>query len=228
MTSLPTKQEAYALNNKVTYTSANTNIATVDTAGFVRSVSRGSTIITVSNGLYSNTVAFTATDINQPLSGTSDPNLVIGGTAKYTAGNMDPVGQGFLQLTAATGWQVGYAYFKQSFTLASDIVVNFDFAFWGGTDLRAADGLGIALQDATVPFAMGQAGGAFGYCGGMPGGYVGIMMDEYGSFCRACGTAYPGPPGSLACDNTITIRGSVSGFGNGNPGDTTSAYSYPW
>ena len=60
---------------------------------------------------------------------------------------------------------------------------------------------------------------------GISGGYVGIGDNEYGNFSNPTEGRYLGPG---AYPNTVTIRGSVVGFGGGAIGDTINASSYPW
>ena len=60
---------------------------------------------------------------------------------------------------------------------------------------------------------------------GISGGYAGIGVDEYGNFSNPTEGRYLGHG---ADPNTVTVRGSVVGFGGGAIGQTTSTTSYPW
>jgi uncharacterized repeat protein (TIGR01451 family)/fimbrial isopeptide formation D2 family protein len=173
---------------------------------------------------------------------TNATGWVLGGTptSSLLTGNgaIDPVGSGWLRLTNNSGNQTGYAYNTTSFDLSQGLLVQFDYATWGGT---GADGYSIYLFDAGVsPFNIGAFGGSLGYAqklstatcnpvtpsvAGISGGYVGIGVDEYGNFAYGCEGRYNGA--SLIA-NTVTIRGSVVGFGGGTIGSTLSATSYPW
>lgn len=234
----------------VTYSSSNTSVATVNSTGFLLGVADGSTNIVVSSGYYSNTATYYASKIDQPLTST-DPNIGLGGSAAFTGtGTIDPVGSGWLRITSSTTQQAGYAYLKKPFSLNSDITIDFDFAMWGGN--TGADGMGVFMADANVAQTVGAPGGSLGYCYsgasavGMSGAYAGIMLDEWGGFCTACSTRPPSTP-SGTCQNTVTIRGSVYGFGmilqaifgascnanavfsgDGAAGLTLSSSSYPW
>ena len=129
------------------------------------------------------------------------------------------------------------------FDLSQGLLVEFDYATWGGT---GADGYSVYLFDAGVvnpgpgPFNIGAFGGSLGYAqklststcnppattvAGISGGYIGIGVDEYGNFAYGCEGRYLG--NSLIA-NTVTVRGSVVGFGNGTVGQTTGTTSYPW
>jgi uncharacterized repeat protein (TIGR01451 family) len=184
--------------------------------------------------------------INAPMTGTDQTNWQVGGnpTSALLTGNgtIDPVGSGWLRLTNNSGNQTGYAYNTTPFDLSQGLLVQFDYATWGGT---GADGYSVYLFDAGVPspgpgFVIGAFGGSLGYaqklstatCNppattvpGITGGYVGIGVDEYGNFAYGCEGRYLG--NSLQA-NTVTIRGSVVGFGGGLVGSTQGATSYPW
>ncbi|MGA3279857.1 MAG: hypothetical protein ABSD50_02605 [Smithella sp.] len=184
--------------------------------------------------------------INAPMTGTDQTNWVLGGnpTSSLLTGNgtIDPVGSGWLRLTNNSGNQTGYAYNITPFDLSQGLLVQFDYATWGGS---GADGYSVYLFDAGVPspgpgFVIGAFGGSLGYaqklstatCNppattvpGITGGYVGIGVDEYGNFAYGCEGRYLG--NSLQA-NTVTIRGSVVGFGNGAIGSTQGTTSYPW
>jgi len=185
--------------------------------------------------------------INAPMTGSSSSGWVLWGNpnpAILTGGTIDPAGSGWLRLTDNEGNQTGYAYNTTPFDLSQGLLVQFDYATWGGT---GADGYSVYLFDAGVPspgpgFVIGAFGGSLGYAqklstatcnppaatvDGITGGYVGIGVDEYGNFAYGCEGRYLG--NSLQA-NTVTVRGSVVGFGvpSGNVGQTTSTTSYPW
>ncbi|MFA5516571.1 MAG: hypothetical protein WDA20_09820 [Desulfuromonadales bacterium] len=177
--------------------------------------------------------------INAPMTDTNPNGWVLGGTPNSATltgdGVTDPVGDGWLRLTNNTGNQTGYAYNDTtSFTLQGGLIIQFDYVTWGG---NGADGYSIYLFDANVPtFNIGAFGGSLGYAQKLPptvnpavpgisGGYIGIGVDEFGNFANPTEGRYLGP-GSRP--DTVTIRGSVLGFGNGNIGQTTATDSYPW
>ena len=183
--------------------------------------------------------------INAPMTGSSSSGWVLWGNpnpAILTGGTIDPAGSGWLRLTDNEGNQTGYAYNTTPFDLSQGLLVQFDYATWGGT---GADGYSVYLFDAGVPspgpgFVIGAFGGSLGYAqklstatcnppaatvDGITGGYVGIGVDEYGNFAYGCEGRYLG--NSLQA-NTVTVRGSVVGFGGGVTGQTTSTTSYPW
>lgn len=185
--------------------------------------------------------------INAPMTNTNTSGWQLGGNPNSSLltgnGTIDPVGSGWLRLTDSEGNQTGYAYNTAQFDLSQGLLVEFDYATWGGT---GADGYSVYLFDAGVvnpgpgPFNIGAFGGSLGYAqklststcnppattvAGISGGYIGIGVDEYGNFAYGCEGRYLG--NSLIA-NTVTVRGSVVGFGNGAVGQTTGNTSYPW
>ncbi len=180
--------------------------------------------------------------INAPMTDTNSAGWVLGGnpTSALLTGNgvIDPVGQGWLRLTSASGNQTGFAYNTTTFDLSAGLLIEFDYATWGG---NGADGYSVYLFDAGVStFNIGAFGGSLGYAqklstaacnpvtpsvAGISGGYVGIGVDEFGNFAYGCEGRYLG---ASQQPNTVTIRGSVVGFGGGAIGSTTGTTSYPW
>ncbi|MGD0279668.1 MAG: hypothetical protein ABSC11_10215, partial [Smithella sp.] len=170
--------------------------------------------------------------INAPMTGSSSAGWVLGGNPNSSLltgnGTIDPVGSGWLRLTDNEGNQTGYAYNTTTFDLSQGLLIQFDYATWGGS---GADGYSVYLFDAGVStFNIGAFGGSLGYAqktgiAGISGGYAGIGVDEYGNFSNPTEGRYLGPG---ADPNTVTVRGSVVGFGGGAIGQTTSTTSYPW
>lgn len=70
----------------------------------------------------------------------------------------------------------------RTFTPNQFLHVEFDYVSWGGSSI-SGDGLSVYLFDASIPGAGtgGGTGGALGYCG-LAGAYLGIGLDEYGTF----------------------------------------------
>ena len=183
-------------------------------------------------------VSYGAIIINAPMTDTNSAGWVLGGTPTSSLltgnGTIDPVGSGWLRLTNNSGNQTGFAYNTTSFDLSQGVLIQFDYATWGGT---GADGYSVYLFDAGVSaFNIGAFGGSLGYAQKLPpavttavpgisGGYVGVGVDEYGNFSNPTEGRYLGPG---AYPNTVTVRGSVVGFGGGAIGDTINASAYPW
>ena len=139
--------------------------------------------------------------INAPMTNSSSSGWVLGGNPNSSLltgnGTIDPVGSGWLRLTDSEGNQTGYAYNTTQFDLSQGLLVQFDYATWGGS---GADGYSVYLFDAGVvnpgpgPFNIGAFGGSLGYAQKLPhfryhgtlpgisGGYIGIGVDEYGNF----------------------------------------------
>jgi uncharacterized repeat protein (TIGR01451 family) len=180
--------------------------------------------------------------INAPMTDTNSSGWVLGGnpnSALLTGnGSIDASGSGWLRLTNNTGDQTGFAYNTTSFDLSAGVLIQFDYATWGGS---GADGYSVYLFDANVPtFNIGAFGGSLGYaqksasatCSpapanvpGISGGYVGIGVDEFGNFAYGCEGRRNG---TSQKPNTVTVRGSVVGFGGGAVGSTQATTSYPW
>src|SRR5450755_464585 len=125
----------------------------------------------------------------------------------------DTAGQGALQLTAGSGNRIGMVIDKTALSTASGLQITFtDYAFHGSAP--GADGIAFFLTDASKPFPthVGQPGAGLAYAGssttGLPNGYVGVGLDEYGNFSNVTGG-----PGRIA--ETIAVRGSA-----------TTAYQY--
>lgn len=132
--------------------------------------------------------------------GPNDPNATLFGHAYFTASGgaegpdavrqvTDANGQGWLRLTNALNAEAGGIIFEDTFPSADDIVVEFDYANYGGS---GADGFSVFLLDGDdpVPTSLGVNGGQLGY-GGSPGaaatngiasGFVAIGIDEFGNF----------------------------------------------
>lgn len=183
-------------------------------------------------------MSYGAIIINAPMTDTNSSGWILGGNPNpsFLTGNgtIDPGGQGWLRLTNNSGDQTGFAYNDTSFDLSGGLLIQYDYVTWGGT---GADGYSVFLFDAGVnTFNIGAFGGSLGYAQKLPpavptavpgisGGYVGIGVDEYGNFSNPTEGRYLGPG---AYPNTVTVRGSVIGFGGGAIGQTTGATSYPW
>ena len=129
--------------------------------------------------------------VNEPMTGATAPSWVMGGSANLTASSaIDPVGDGWLRLTSPSNNQAGYGFLNSQFDISTGVVIQFDYATWGGT---GADGYSVYLFDSTYDastFSAGASGGSLGYAQktvapldpGLTGGYVGVGIDEYGNF----------------------------------------------
>jgi len=85
----------------------------------------------------------TAAIIDQPMTGATAPGWVIGGAAYLSASTgVDAPGSGWLRLTEPTGNQSGFAMYDSAFDISSGVVIQFDYATWGG---NGADGYSIFL-----------------------------------------------------------------------------------
>src|ERR1700674_3131699 len=82
--------------------------------------------------------------INAPMTDTNSSGWILGGnpTSAQLTGNgaTDPGGSGWLRITNNSGNQTGFAYNTTSFDLSSGVLIQFDYATWGGT---GADGISV-------------------------------------------------------------------------------------
>ncbi|MFI9205729.1 hypothetical protein [Streptomyces sp. NPDC053048] len=153
----------------------------------------------------------------QSFAGTTvPPDWKLYGSAKMT-------GEGWLSLTQAQTYQAGTALLNIAFPSTDGISVEFDLAAHGGSS-TVADGMSFFLIDGAYETGAGGPGGALGYAcyqkGGAeqkPGvtkGYIGIGVDQYGSFSdpNQAGNGGPGPR-----PNNVVLRGS---------GDQYDGYRY--
>ena len=146
--------------------------------------------------------------VTQAFTGTSAPGWTLTGNALLTAPSIDPIGSGWLRLTAAATAEKGVAlYTGGSFAGAQPLIMKFNYVSWGG---NGADGIGLFLYDSTQDMSGAQDGGGLGYCQGA-GGYLGIGLDEYGNFSTGNRCTSGGPAFS---PESLVIRGPV---GTGNP-----------
>ena len=153
--------------------------------------------------------------LDQPMRGATAPGWVIGDAAYLTASSgVDPAGDGWLRLTDAANDKAGYAFYDSAFDISSGVVIQFDYATWGG---NGADGYSIYLFDGSydaATFSAGASGGSLGYAQkqgtgatddpGITGGYIGVGVDEYGNFANPS-EGRIGGPGQRA--NSVSVRG---------------------
>ncbi|MUV04202.1 hypothetical protein GN157_10820 [Flavobacterium rakeshii] len=166
--------------------------------------------------------------ISEDFRGSGNPNIIIGGPggsagmAYLTSGIDDPVNQGWLRLTTSDANQRGYAYINNSFPSTEGVLVDFEYKMWRDVNdnYKGADGLGVYLFDASVPFQIGGLGGSLGYApnggNGLAGGYVGVGFDAYGNFSNAT-EGRVGGPGEVP--NAVVLRGPTT-----NNSSTTNRY----
>lgn len=126
-----------------------------------------------------------------------------------------------LRLTDATNSVSTMAALQQLFPAAGNkIIVEFDHFAYGG---NGADGIGVALSDASVAPVPGAFGGSLGYAPkqvalggdtthpGFAGGWIGLALDEYGNFSANTEGRSGGAAPGLTIDSAA-IRGSGSGY----------------
>lgn len=156
--------------------------------------------------------------------------FVLGGTpnsATLTAatGGPDANGSGYLRLTTNNTNQSGYAIDQSSFPAPNGFSISFEFFSYGG---NGADGFSMFLVDAdkvsAAAFKAGASGGSLGYAqktsspvsNGVPFGYIGIGIDEFGNYSNPTEGRVGGP---AFTPDAVAIRG-------GGNGQSTTDYPY--
>ncbi|WP_159452117.1 T9SS type A sorting domain-containing protein [Hymenobacter roseosalivarius] len=152
-----------------------------------------------------------------------------------TGGSTDAEGSGYLRLTGAIANQAGFAIDGTSFPTPSGFSISFEFFSYGKTTTTGADGFSVFLVDAdkvsAASFTSGASGGSLGYAQkvladptnptnsvGVPSGYIGIGIDEFGNFSNVT----EGRVGGRTTGAGITTDGrtpnsiAIRGAGNGN------------
>jgi len=151
----------------------------------------------------------------------------LGGTAMLT-GSSPTSTDGVLQLTSAANNTAGFAIDRSSFPAPNGFSIAFEFFAYGGD---GADGFSVFLIDADKTtadtFTSGATGGSLGYAQknaspvspGVPNGYIGIGIDEFGNYANPT----EGRVGGLGSrPDAVSIRGS----GLGENATSTSDYPY--
>lgn len=138
-----------------------------------------------------------------------EPPFIDQGTAPYpqlTSGGIDPVGDGWLRTSDVNSGTNGVHQVTTPFSNADNTTAGVTFAAHDGT-AQGGDGLVFALTDGAEPGGQGAAIGGFGNLGlaNWEGGYVGVVLDEYGQTCTDSGTG-PNPGPGPFCSNTISIQ----------------------
>ena len=178
---------------------------------------------------------------------TSGAGFRLGGNpnaAVLTANGPDTNGSGYLRLTNNSGNQSGFAIDQASFEAPSGFAISFEFFSYGKTTTDGADGFSVFLIDAdktsAAAFTAGASGGSLGYAqktiapisDGVPNGYIGIGIDEYGNFANPTegrvGGRIPGTLTDGRTPNAVSIRGSGSGRSNTDYPYITGSASLPF
>ncbi|MDF0604806.1 PilC/PilY family type IV pilus protein [Neisseriaceae bacterium TC5R-5] len=165
----------------------------------------------------------TASSNSSPGSG-QIPGCPSGQVGGYNGTFPDPSGNGALRLTNSANYQRGAIIYNSWFPTDSGISVTWTSYTYngdsGGSAGNGADGMSFFLisnpsgsTSAAVPTNIGATGGSLGYsCSngntasdGMPNGYLGVGMDEYGNFTNKSDNTSTGPAYSPLA---IAMRGA--------------------
>lgn len=142
------------------------------------------------------------------------PGPVTQGTAPYagltaspgwTGSNVDAVGQGWLQTSDINSGTNGIWQVPNPFSTAAGMTASVTFASHDGTGTPNGDGMAFVFTNGGIP-PQSVAIGGFGNLGleNWQGGYVAIVLDEYGQTC-SCGTG-ASAGGCGFCSNSISIQ----------------------
>ena len=134
----------------------------------------------------------------------------------------DPAGSGVLRLTDAKKNRAGALLSKFTVPSGEGMQVSFTTVTWGGNSYlqTGADGMSFFLLDGdritsidhTTP--LGSFGGSLGYSrshrgvAGIPGGYIGVGIDEHGNFSNPEDNGVEGPG---FAPNMVAVRGAEAG-----------------
>jgi hypothetical protein len=156
--------------------------------------------------------------VSESFTGSSAPQwtfITAAGDGPVLTGNgvIDPVGVGWLRLTAAKTFQNSFVYYNNEIPTKYGLVFNFDFVIWSSSSSNA-DGFALVIFDADAsPVAAGGWGGSLGYAQhtafsnvGLNGGIAGFGFDTFGNFSNPTEGRIGGPGKS---PNSIAIRGSM-------------------
>jgi fibronectin-binding autotransporter adhesin len=128
------------------------------------------------------------------------PRLTAGTTAGSgdpETGTIDTAGQGWLRMTNLTQQQANSFVFDSAIAASNNtFTINFEVAMWNKNGSGAADGITFFMYDASQNFSPGATGGSMGYAQkieaqggesdmqGVPGGYFGVGIDNFGNFAN--------------------------------------------
>ncbi|KAF2515429.1 hypothetical protein EYY60_02780, partial [Flavobacterium zhairuonense] len=159
------------------------------------------------------------------------PGTQFGGSpiAFLTAGaglkdNFDDLeGEGYLRLTNNKQNQKGFVWWDQFvFPSSNGMTISFEYYSYGGNNHSAlpSDGIAFVLFDATAnPVTIGAYGSALGYAQsttqkGFSKGYLGIGLDETGTFSNNSDGKSGGFPAASSEPYKVTLRGQYTGTGS--------------
>ncbi|WP_425831864.1 lectin-like domain-containing protein [Streptomyces fractus] len=129
-----------------------------------------------------------------------------GPLAACPSGTRDAEGQGVLRLTDKKKYQAGYLIYDEAVPSDAGITATFDSYQYDTATALGADGISFFLLDGAAKVGKrGVFGGALGYKD-LPGGYLGLGLDQYGNFSNP---KYGGVGGPGNRPNTVALRGAT-------------------
>lgn len=132
------------------------------------------------------------------------------------------IADGRLRLTDDVRRQAGSWSTDDTFPSDLGLEIEFEYAMWNDVDDPGADGLVLSLADGAAPQGVGAFGAGLGYAcrdvqsqggwfpcevPGLPGGFAGIALDQYGNFSMPLNQSGPG-----ARAESVVVRGSGDGL----------------
>lgn len=139
----------------------------------------------------------------------SPPYAGLTASPGWTGSNVDPAGDGWLQTSDINSGTNGVWQVPAPFPTTQGATASITFTSHDGT-AQGGDGLAFVFTDGGVAPQAAPIGG-FGNLGlqNWSGGYVAIVLDEYGQTCTCDHTAPPGGPNAGPCGfctNTISLQ----------------------
>lgn len=166
------------------------------------------------------------------LQGTSKPPQIIEEIGEWNDSSAERFTEEGLVLTVAPGDKTAFALDEIPFTSNYGVVVEFEYAMYGGEKYAGAygDGLSFFIYDSSKKFSIGSHGAGLGYTyresvngagyrtAGLDGAYLGIGFDVFGGYNKQDLTGHEKREGLPSYAHlhdwnrrSITIRGGMHG-----------------
>ncbi|MFF4385613.1 hypothetical protein ACFY0G_02285 [Streptomyces sp. NPDC001552] len=163
-----------------------------------------------------------------PVTQGSAPYAGLTASPGWTGSNVDAPGQGWLQTSDINSFTNGIWQVPAPFSTADGMTAQVTFASHDGTITPNGDGMAFVFTDGSIPPQTSAIGGGGGLgLDNWQGGYVAVVMDEYGGVCgansiclsRAGGSAVPPGTGNGSFASMSVAPHDISAdTGRANPG----------